>query len=80
MVLARIGSIMMGIAILMIGMKFLSFYFSGDWNSETVSRFIIEIFTIGVEASIPLEVVLIQTFGTFGIVLVLIDGFISRLE
>ena len=64
---------MEGIAGIIISVKLLLFRLTGDFSSEAVSKFISEILTIGIGASIPIEVTIIQILGIFGFILIIID-------
>jgi hypothetical protein len=78
--LKKIGAIMEGIAGLIIALKFLWFIIVGNFTSEAVSKFLVEIITFGVNESIPLEVTIIQFLGILGVVLIIADLIIFRGE
>ena len=80
MILAKFGAIMESVAALILSIKFLIFYLTGEFGSEAISKFILEIVTFGINASIPLEVTLIQMFGLFGIFLIIADLILDRLS
>lgn len=76
--LKKVAVIIESIAIGIIFIKFLWFVIVGNITSESVSKFIAEIFTFAVNESIPLEVTLIQIFGIGGVIILVIDALIGR--
>lgn len=80
MMLAKLGAIMECIAVLILYVKFLIFYLTGNFSGEAIGRFISEIVTFGIGASIPLEVTLIQVFGLSGVFLIIVDLISDRLN
>jgi hypothetical protein len=78
MVLKRIGLILEGIAVLILGVKYFFFWLAGDFGTEATTKFITDILTFGVQESIPLEVTLIQIFGVLGVVVIVADLIIFR--
>jgi hypothetical protein len=79
MVLAKIGLVLDAIAVLIMGAKFILFYFSPDHGVVAATEFIKDLVTFGAMESIPLEVTIIQTLGVFGVILIALDMFLESL-